>query len=210
LRRSAPAPGRQTASDPPASLRRPWHSAGKPAQALRRAARYVANVTWNKSILVVANVTSTSDELLETLTQRAEREPAAFTLIVPATPFGGGRTAAHETLAAAVERMLEAGLEADGIVGDSDPIVAVTEAWDPKRYDEIIVSTLPMRLSNWLHAGLPERIGRLTGAPVTHIVSQPPKLKVEIAAPPAHERSPVGPLSVLGGVATSSRRAPGT
>ena len=54
-------------------------------------------------------------------------------------------------------------------------MVAVTDAWDPKRHDEIIVSTLPMRFSKWMHAGLPERISRLTGAPVTHVVAEPPK-----------------------------------
>jgi nucleotide-binding universal stress UspA family protein len=154
-------------------------------------------VTWKTSILVVANVTATSDELLETLKARAAQGPASFTLIIPATAFGGGRAAAHETLTAAVERLLAAGLEADGIVGVSDPIIAVTEAWDPKRYDEIVVSTLPTGLSKWLHAGLPERIARLTGAPVTHIVSEPPKPEVEVSPPPASEKSAMGPLSVL-------------
>jgi hypothetical protein len=74
----------------------------------------------------------------------------------------------------------------------------VTDAWDPKRYDEIIVSTLPMRFSKWLHAGLPERIGKLTDAPVTHVVSQPPKPAPEVAPPPAaRTESAMGPLSVL-------------
>jgi hypothetical protein len=155
-------------------------------------------VAWKKSILVVANVTAASEGLLQALAERAAREPASFTLIVPATPFGGGRAAAYESLSGAVAQMRDAGLEADGTVGDSDPIVAVTEAWDPKRYDEIIVSTLPMRFSKWLHAGLPERIERLTGAPVTHIISEAPKPQVETTPPPVHERSAMGPLSVLG------------
>jgi hypothetical protein len=164
----------------------------------RRLARYFEDVAWKKSILVVANVTATSEELLQELKERAELGPAAFYLIVPATPFGGGRATAHEMLAAAVERMLADGLEADGSVGDGDPIVAVTEAWDPKRYDEIIVSTLPMRVSKWLHAGLPERIERLTGASVTHIVSRPAKPAAEPSPPPVRERAAMGPLSVLG------------
>jgi hypothetical protein len=155
-------------------------------------------VTWKTSILVVANVTATSDELLEALKQRAARGPTSFTLIIPATAFGGGRRTAHETLAAAVERLLAAGLEADGNVGPDDPIVAVTEAWDPKRHDEIVVSTLPMRFSKWLHAGLPERIARLTGAPVTHVISQPSRPAVAVEPAPAHEKSAMGPLSVLG------------
>jgi hypothetical protein len=55
-----------------------------------------------------------------------------------------------------------------------------------------------MRFSKWLHAGLPERIGKLTDAPVTHVVSQPPKPEPEVAPPPARTDSGMGPLSVLG------------
>jgi GABA permease len=155
-------------------------------------------MAWKRSVLVVANVTATSDELLRALKARAERQPASFTLVVPATPFGGGREAAEEMLACALEQLGAAGLEADGEIGNSDPIVAVTEAWDPKRFDEIIVSTLPMRFSKWLHAGLPERIGKLTGAPVTHVVSAPPKPAPVVASVADHDRrSAMGPLSVL-------------
>ena len=157
-------------------------------------------MTWKRSVLVVANVTAASDELVSALRTQAERGPCSFVLIVPATPFGGGRQAAHDSLGSALGQLRSAGLEADGSVGDGDPLVAVSEAWDPKRYDEIIVSTLPMRFSKWLHAGLPERISKLTGAPVTHIVSVPPKPPVETVAPRAHN-SPgdvMGPLQVLG------------
>jgi len=157
-------------------------------------------VAWKTNLLVVANVTATSQELMAALNARAQREPASFTLIIPATPFGGGRAAALEMLRDAVGQLRNAGLEVDGKVGNADPVVAVTEVWDPKLYDEIIVSTLPMRVSKWLHAGLPERIVKITGAPVTHIVSQPPKPAIETSPPRAQRDSGVvmGPLSVLG------------
>jgi GABA permease len=151
-------------------------------------------MTWKRSFLVVANVTATSDELIEALKARA---PASFTFVIPATPFGGGREAANAKLEETLGQLREAGLEADGTVGNADPILAVTDVWDPKKYDEIIVSTLPMRFSKWLHGGLPERIGKLTDAPVTHIVSQPPKPEPEVAPPPAHPDNGMGPLSVL-------------
>jgi hypothetical protein len=156
-------------------------------------------MAWKSNVLVVANVTATSQELLGALTSRAQQAPASFTLILPATAFAGGRSAAAEQLRTAIEAMRAAGLEADGAVGEADPYVAVAEAWDPKRYDEIIVSTLPMGLSKWMHAGLPERIGRLTGAPVTHVVSEPAKPQVETVQVPQPEdrRELLGPLSVL-------------
>jgi hypothetical protein len=156
-------------------------------------------MTWKRSVLVVANVTATSPDLLDALRARGAREPTTFTLIVPATPFGGGRAAAKDNLERACEKLREAGLEVEGSVWDCDPLVAVTEAWDPRRYDEIIVSTLPMRISKWLHAGLPERVAKITGAPVTHLVSEPPKPAVEAVPPPEHEKHGlIAPLYGLG------------
>jgi hypothetical protein len=157
-------------------------------------------MTWKRNVLVVANVTATSQQLLDTLQERAAREPMSFTMVIPATPFGGGGEAAAAQLAEALELYAQAGLEAQGTIGHGDPMVAVTDAWDPKLYDEIVVSTLPMRLSKWLHAGLPERVGKVTGAPVTHIVSDPPKPALEGATRPAGEdrAASMGPLSVLG------------
>ena len=137
---------------------------------------------------------------MSALKAQAESQPTSYTMVVPATPFGGGRDAAKQNLDEALSQLRDAGLEVDGTVGHPDPIVAVSDTWDPRRYDEIIVSTLPMGLSKWLHAGLPERIEKLTGAPVTHLVSQPPKDMVQAEPAPSHEDRGVmmGPLSVLG------------
>jgi hypothetical protein len=150
-----------------------------------------------KNVLVVANVTAVSDELLEALQAIAGMHPAAFTLIAPASPSWGQAEADRERLATALERLQAAGLDVDGRMGDSDPIVAVSEAWDPRRYDEIVVSTLPMPVSKWLHAGLPERISDLTGALVMHVISRP-RPRIEPVPMPPHEKSALGPLSVLG------------
>jgi hypothetical protein len=162
-------------------------------------------MSWKRSVLVVANVTATSEGLAEALAARAAGQSTSFMVIVPATPFGGGREAAQAQLEQALEQMRESGLEVAGEVGDGDPMIAVIEAWDPKRYDEIIVSTLPMRFSKWLHAGLPERIERATGAPVTHVVSNPPKPSARTVPAPAHAPAELGPLAVLGWGAAKPR-----
>ena len=159
----------------------------------------------------MANVTAGSPELLTALRTRAHGESTTIHLIVPATPFGGGRASAIQTLERALAHLRDAGLEADGAVANADPIVAVTDAWDPRRYDEIIVSTLPIGVSKWLRAGLPQRIERLTGAPVTHVVSQPPQPERQTEPAPAREDRGIlmGPLSVLGwGNGTSQGRDP--
>jgi hypothetical protein len=154
-------------------------------------------MTFAKSILVVANVTAASDELCRTLVDRAAGAPNSFTLLVPAT--GTDVTAAQDRVVEAVRRLREAGLEAYGMVGNSDPVIAVSEAWDPRRFDEIIVSTLPIHLSRWLHIGLPERIFKLTGAPVTHVIAVPDARPQPPAAPSGlpEEAHPLGPLAVL-------------
>ena len=43
---------------------------------------------WKASVLVVANVTAASDELLAALRERVEKRPAEFTLLLPATGAG--------------------------------------------------------------------------------------------------------------------------
>lgn len=143
---------------------------------------------WTTNVLVVANVTATSPELVSALVDRGRHGPARFTLVVPASPVAGGREAAQAQLEAALTDLTAAGLKVDGHVGSYDPIIAVSDEWDPRRYDEIIISTLPMRFSKWLHAGLPERVERMTGARVTHVVAQPPKPEPETVPPPPHEK----------------------
>lgn len=158
-------------------------------------------MAWNRNVLVVANVTASSDELLRVLKEMADQASSQFTLLVPATPFGGGRRAAVASLDAALENFRRAGLTAEGQIGDADACVAVSEIWDPRRFDEILVCTLPLGSSKWLHAGLPERIGKLTNAPVTHVVSRPkPPPATAAAPPPPHESlGPIlSPFAVLG------------
>lgn len=155
-------------------------------------------MAWKSNVLVVANVTAASDDLIAALTERAEEGPAEFTLLIPAT--GGHNEEAKRALAGALERMRGAGLEVSGSVGDSDPVVAVHEEWDPRRYDEVVVSTLPTGASRWLQIDLPHRIERLTDVPVRHVVSRPPPEPSEGSAPPPkpEHMGLLTPLEALG------------
>jgi hypothetical protein len=155
-------------------------------------------MAWKTSVLVVANVTAASDELLAALRERAEEGPAEFILVLPAT--GGDRAAARRECERAVARMREAGLEVTGEVGDRDPVVAVHEAWDPRRYDEVIVSTLPTGASRWLQIDLPHRVERITDARVRHVVSKPAEEPRPTYSPPPkpEHHGLFTPLEVLG------------
>jgi hypothetical protein len=127
-------------------------------------------MAWQTRALVIANRTADSDQLLEALEERARSGPVAFTLLVPAGSAGRGQARAR--LEAACERIRAAGLEVEGsLAHDSDPLGAVHEAWDPAKYDEIVVCTLPTGASKWLQVDLPHRVAKITDAPVTHVVA---------------------------------------
>ena len=129
-------------------------------------------MAWQTNLLVVANRTAGSDELIAALKRRAEDGPLSCTVLMPADPRG--RASARQKLERAVERMRGAGLDVQGIVGaDANPLFSVAEIWDANVYDEIVVSTLPTGVSHWLNLDLPQRIARLTNAPVTHVESLP-------------------------------------
>src|SRR5918999_176379 len=138
-------------------------------------------MAWEFSLLVVANVTAGSDELMACLRERAEGGACRFTLVMPASG-----AEARTRLDDALGRMRDSGLEnVDGRVGDPDPIVAVMDVWDPMKFDEIIVSTLPTGSSRWLGLDLPRRLEKLTSVPVRHVVSHPQR-EVTPGPPPEH------------------------
>lgn len=150
------------------------------------------------NVLVVANLTAASTHLLDVLKHRAERSPIRITLVMPASGPGlGGREAVRERLDEALAGMRAAGLEAEGAIGDADPMEAVAECFDPARHDEAIVCTLPGRSSKWLQYDFPHRVARFTGVPVTHVVADDLRPAPTTSPAPTHEREPLGPLSVL-------------
>lgn len=138
------------------------------------------------SVLVVANRTAASDELLEALVERVERGPAEFFLVVPATPRGAswitdmnsGAVAAEDSLSRALERWQDVGLECMGQIGDPDPLAAASDAANAGKFDEAIVSTLPKHLSKWLHLDLPHKIAHATGLEVRHVEAHEAKASV--------------------------------
>jgi hypothetical protein len=150
------------------------------------------------NVLVVANLTANSQHLLDALKARAERSPIRITLVMPAQGPGlGGRDAVRDRLDEALDGMRAAGLDAEGAIGDTDPMEAVAECFDPARHDEAIVCTLPGRSSKWIQHDFPHRVARFTGVPVTHVVAGDLRPAPPTSPAPAHEREPLGPLSVL-------------
>lgn len=142
--------------------------------------------------LIVANQTLGGDELTQAIAKRAKAESSEFFVVVPATPVmemvqgaesvpvvGGpsvvpsspahARELAQQRLDKALIQLRRVGANVDGQVGDPNPVHAVETVMKGRQFDEIIVSTLPQRLSRWLHQDLPRKLEHKTQLPVTHI-----------------------------------------
>ena len=127
--------------------------------------------------------------------------PPEFTLLVPATAhaYGSGdqtarvlgatvmgatRTeapspasvdAGYEQARARLESGLTTlrrlGATVDGDVGDSHPFKAISEVLVRRRFDEVVLFTLPQRVSRWLHLDIPHHVERKFHVPVTVITA---------------------------------------
>jgi hypothetical protein len=132
-------------------------------------------MNWTTKLLVIANRTIDANEIRDAIVSRAAGGPLEVTLVAPVLSGAGSmrarRTATAPRLDRAVKRLGEAGVKAEAIVGDADPIIAVKDAWDPRRFDEVIVVTPPTGLPRWMPADLPHRVERLTAARVTHVIA---------------------------------------
>lgn len=143
-------------------------------------------ISSKQRILVVANRTADSPDLIATLRQQSVRAPSSFTLLVPAVPHGlawaadmkAGWAEAVGRAERAADRIRQAGLELEEvIVGDPDPFAAVGDVLHAREFDEVVVSVLPRGLSRWLAMGLPSRLRRAIDLPVrqvsAHALQQP-------------------------------------
>ena len=149
--------------------------------------------------LVVANHTLGGQELLDAIRDRMSRGPAEFWVLVPATPtphlindfnalsgafpveldvLPSARTRdegiadAKSNLDTELHRLREIGATADGAVGDQGPMKAIEKTLAQRRFDEIILSTLPPGISRWLAWDLPHRVRARTDVPLTVITSR--------------------------------------
>ena len=132
-----------------------------------------------RRILVVANETVGGAPLLEQIRKRSEGVHENVLVVVPAlnSPLkhwvsdeDGAREAAQQRLAASLAAMREAGIDARGEVGDSDPLQAIEDALRTFAPDELIISTHPAERSHWLERGVVVGARERFALPVTHVV----------------------------------------
>lgn len=142
--------------------------------------------------LIIANQTLGGDELAEAIAKRITTGNNHFHLLVPpkastpttsspirATPqrstsvgVADGHKLAQQRLGYGIDWLTELGATVTGdIANDPDTVAAVTDVIAARDIDEIIISTLPTRLSKWLRQDLPSKIERNVKVPVITIIA---------------------------------------
>ncbi len=132
-------------------------------------------------VLIVAHRTAATPALIEEVRDRAARGACQFTLLVPNPAHGLHRVVDPEDVGegearGALELALPllsdaAGSEVKGLVGCSEPLAAIQDAVNLHGFDEIIISTLPTRVSRWVRLDLPHKAAGL-GLPVTTVTAK--------------------------------------
>ena len=125
-----------------------------------------------RSVLLVAHRTAATPGLLDQVRARAEEGHCTFTLLVPRPLWDPETEEAAITLELAIPLLEDAaGGRVEGLLGDADPFHAVSAALETGHYDEVIISTLPARVSHWLRRDLPHRVEKF-GLPVTVVTAK--------------------------------------
>jgi hypothetical protein len=132
-----------------------------------------------RRILVIANETVGGGPLREEIRRRSEGYDEHVLVVCPAlnSPLrhwasdeDDARAKAQGRLSASLARLREAGIDAQGEVGDAEPLQAMEDALRLFGADEIIISTHPEGRSHWLERGIVDAARERFAVPITHVV----------------------------------------
>jgi len=152
-----------------------------------------------RRVLVVANRTLQGDELAQTLRRRGAHD-SELRVVAPivvsrahylASDVDKELVEAHQRLTAALDWAHAEGLQASGTVGDPNAALGAIED-ELRRFaaDEVLISTYPPGLSNWLETGIVRRLREELDIPVTHVIVEPDRAQVTPKGPRQGARMP--------------------
>ena len=134
-------------------------------------------------LLLLTSDGSVSDELVQTVADRAAQGEVAVRVVVPLDPVPDAwtwdedatRNAMLVRLDHALESLRRTGAIVEGTIGcDRDAMVCVNWVMERERADEVIVATPRSGRARLLRMDLAARIGRAFGVPVTHVPAARP------------------------------------
>jgi hypothetical protein len=137
------------------------------------------SVDGARHILVVANETAVSRSLVDLIAGKAKDGSVRVTVLAPVNQPQQGyvvyydtrRAAARRRLDRTLDRLREAGIPANGVVVEADPVSALQDAIHQLEPDEIVVSTHPQKQSGWLRRNMVDQMRRVAGdLPFEHVV----------------------------------------
>jgi hypothetical protein len=127
-----------------------------------------------RRVLIVANRTAATPTLLDEVKRVANEQPTTFALLIPDSPKGEHTDWTLELALPLLERA--AGSPVEGLTGSEDPFEAVRGELNRGKYDLVMISTLPRRVSAWLRRDLPNRVQGL-GVPVKVITPEKERIR---------------------------------
>jgi hypothetical protein len=124
--------------------------------------------------LVVATKTVAAPDLVNRLKERAANQPHRYTIICPRADDVDEKTVVRD-LASTLAELYRSEVDATGQPMSPDPFLAVKNAIEHYRIDEVLISTYSGEASRWLEEDLVGRVREITEKQVQHIeVGRPP------------------------------------
>jgi hypothetical protein len=118
--------------------------------------------------LVVATQTVAAPDLVDRLKERAATSPHRYTIVCPRADEVGEAEIVGD-LASTLAELYKADVDATGQPMSPDPFLAVKNAIEHYRIDEVLISTFAGEGSRWLEDDLIGRVREITEKPVEHI-----------------------------------------
>jgi hypothetical protein len=155
-------------------------------------------------VLVVANQTLSGRALRDEISHRTRGEHAQLRVVCPAlnskikhwtNEEDQARADAQRRLADLLTDLRGEGFDADGDIGDDDPVQAMEDALRRFRADEVIVSTHPAGRSNWLERDVVGRARDRFDIPVTHVVVDLAREQAQAGGQSQVSAGPAGPAT---------------